>query len=110
MNNVMGINLNFLDFDTRIIVEVPISDHVPVDNLQGTVNLIKQELNFGHVGTNIAMTHVLVLSAEMRRNQWLNEWLWQTLDIDNMFGPTFGLNYPRILNLRNGLENNVESS
>ena len=33
MNNVMGINLNFLDFDTRIIVEVPISDHVPVDNL-----------------------------------------------------------------------------
>ena len=32
------------------------------------------------------MTHVLVLSAKVRRS----EWLWQTLDIGNMFGLTFG--------------------
>ena len=32
------------------------------------------------------MTHVLVLSAKVRRI----EHLWQTLDIDNMFESTFG--------------------
>ena len=49
--------------------------------------------NFDYIGiefqsgqTSNAMTHVLVLSAKGRRN----EWLWQTLDIGNMFGPTFG--------------------
>ena len=46
---------------------------------------MKLELNFGQAGTNSAMTHALVLSAEMRRNERLR----QTLDIDNMFRPTF---------------------
>ena len=32
------------------------------------------------------MTRVVVSSAKVRRN----EWLWQTLDIGNMFGATFG--------------------
>ena len=41
--------------------------------------------NFNQVGTNSAMTHVIVLSAKVRRN----EWLWQILDIGNMFGSTY---------------------
>ena len=32
------------------------------------------------------MTHVLVMNAKLMRN----EQLWQTLDIGNMFGSTFG--------------------
>ena len=39
-------------------------------------------LNFDHDGTNSAVTHVLGLSASVRRN----EWLWRTLDIDNISG------------------------
>lgn len=47
-------------------------------------------LNFDWAGTNNFVTYVLVLSAKVRRNELLNEWLWHTLDIGNMFGPTFG--------------------
>jgi hypothetical protein len=43
-------------------------------------------LNSNHVGTNSAIAHVLVLSAKVRRDEWLNERLWQTLDIADMFG------------------------
>ena len=32
------------------------------------------------------MTHILGLGAKVRRN----EWLWWTLEIGNMSGPTFG--------------------
>jgi hypothetical protein len=46
-------------------------------------------MNFDQGGTGSAMTHVLVLSAKVRRN----EWLWQTLDIGNMFKPTFYFKY-----------------
>ena len=46
-------------------------------------------LIFYHAKTNSAMTHVLILSAKMRRLGicGLNEWLWSTLDIDNVFEP-----------------------
>jgi hypothetical protein len=39
------------------------------------------------------MTHVLVLSAKLRRSETgvKHERVGQTLDIGNMFGPTFGL-------------------
>ena len=47
---------------------------------------IRLGLNFDQVITNSAMTHVLVLSVEVRRN----ERLWRTLNIGNMFGPNFG--------------------
>ena len=39
-------------------------------------------------GTNSAMIRVIVLIAKVRRDEWLNEQLHQTLDIGNMFGPT----------------------
>ena len=42
--------------------------------------------NVNQVTTNGAMTHVLVLSAKAR----INKGLCHTLDIDNVFGPTFG--------------------
>ena len=38
-------------------------------------------------GPTLRMAHILVLATKVRRN----ERLWQTLDIGNMFGPTFGL-------------------
>ena len=38
------------------------------------------------VKTSSVMTYVLVLSAKVRRN----EWLWQALDVGNVCGPTFG--------------------
>ena len=69
-----------------IMVEVSIHDHAPIGNLQVTKILIKLRLNFDPVGTNSAMTHVMVLSAKVRRN----EQLWQTLNITNVFGSTFG--------------------
>ena len=43
-------------------------------------------LNFNWARTNSAMTHAMVLSAKVRRN----EQLWHTLDIGGMCGPTFG--------------------
>jgi hypothetical protein len=44
-------------------------------------------LNFDHVRTSSVMTHVLVMSAKVRRS----ERLWHTLDNGNMFGPIFWL-------------------
>ena len=32
----------------------------------------------------------LVLNAKVRRNLSQDEWLWQTLEVGNVFGPTFG--------------------
>ena len=43
-------------------------------------------LNFDQVRTNSGMTHVMILSVVMR-----NERFWQTLDIANIFEPSFGL-------------------
>ena len=48
--------------------------------------LIMLGLDFDCVGISNAMTHVLVWSVKVRRN----ERVWQTLDIGNMFGPIFG--------------------
>ena len=41
---------------------------------------------FYMVVTNSVMTHIVALSGNVRRN----EQLWHTIDIGNMFGPTFG--------------------
>ena len=46
-------------------------------------------LNFDQAITNSATIHVMVLSAKVRRN----ERLWQTQDIDYMFGSTLGSKY-----------------
>ena len=54
------------------IVEVPILDHDPVGNLHSTRILIRLGLSFDHAKTNSAMTHVLVLSAKVRRNEQLS--------------------------------------
>ena len=61
--------------------------------------LISLGLNFDHVRIEFdhdgingdIMTYVLVLSVKVRRN----EWLWQTLDVGNMFVPTFGFKTSR---------------
>ena len=53
------------------IVEEPIPNQGSINNLQGTILLIRLGLNFDQVVTNSAMTHVLVLSAKMRRNEQL---------------------------------------
>ena len=44
--------------------------------------------NFDHVGTNSAMTYVVLLSVKASTI----ERLWQTLDIGNMLGPNLGFN------------------
>ena len=54
-----------------LIVEAPIPDHVPINNLLGTGILIKLGLNFNWAATNSAMPHVLVSSAKVRRNERL---------------------------------------
>ena len=43
-------------------------------------------MDFNQARTYSATTHVLILSAKVRRN----ERLWYTLGIGNMFGPAFG--------------------
>ena len=45
------------------IVEVPIPDHDPIDNLHGIEILIKLGLKFDEAQTNSAMTHVLVFDC-----------------------------------------------
>lgn len=52
-----------------IILEVPIPNHDPISNLQSTMISIKSGPNFVHAATNIVMTHTLVLSAKMRKNE-----------------------------------------
>jgi len=54
------------------IVEVPIPNKDPIDNILGTGIGIKLRLNFNHVRIGIVVTHVLDLSAKMRRNEWLH--------------------------------------
>ena len=56
------------------IVKAPIPNHGPIGNLKGTgilirlgLNFDRMGLNFDHAGINSAMTHVLVLSAKVRR-------------------------------------------
>ena len=61
---------------------------------------MKLRLNFDQAGTYNAMTHVLVLSAKLRRN----ERLWQTMDIGNMLGPTFDFKH---FHLRNKITNKI---
>ena len=65
---------------------MPIPNQVSIDNLLGTEIFIKLGLRSNQAKTNSIMTHILVLSAKVREN----EHLWQTLDIGNMFEPTFG--------------------
>ena len=64
-----------------IVIEVPTPDQNPIGNLKGTKILMRLE------PIASAITHVMVLSAKVRRN----EWIWYNLDIHNMLGPTFGL-------------------
>lgn len=44
-----------------------------------------------YYGINSIMTHVPISSAKVRRNSSPTEWLWQTLDMSNVFMPKFGL-------------------
>ena len=81
----------------RSIVEAPIPDQDPIDNLQGIGTSIKLGLNFNQVRTNSAMTHLLVLSAKVRRN----DLLWHALDISNVFGPTSSFKHSQTFNMRN---------
>ena len=53
------------------MIGAPIPDHDFVSNLLGTTIMMRLGLNFNWAGTNSVMTHVLVLSANMRRNEWL---------------------------------------
>ena len=53
------------------IVEMPIPDHDPIGNLQSTIILFTWDLSFNQAGTNRTMTHVLVLSAKVKRNERL---------------------------------------
>ena len=46
-------------------------DQGPIGNLWDTIISIKLELNFDEAKINSAMTHVLVLSVGVRRNEWL---------------------------------------
>ena len=57
----------------------------PIGNLQSTGISIMLRVNFDQTKTNSGMTHVLDLSAKMRRNEQLQH----TLNIGNMFKPTF---------------------
>ena len=56
--------------ELKLIVEAHVPDHDPIGNLQGTIILTKLGLNFNHGKTNSAMTHILVLNALVRRNEW----------------------------------------
>jgi hypothetical protein len=51
-------------------------------------------LGLNRAETNSVVTSVLVLRVKVRRN----EPLWQTLDIGNMFGPTFDFKIHNIVN------------
>ena len=69
-------------------MEVPILDEDPIGYIStGYLNFMLG-LYFNNVGIDSDMTHVMVLSAKVRRKGRL----WYTLDIDNMFGPTFNSN------------------
>lgn len=50
-----------------IVVEATIPDEDPINNPQGSINLIRLGLNFDLARTNSVMTCVLVLSARVRR-------------------------------------------
>ena len=70
--------------------------------LQGILISIMLGLYFNNVGIDSDMTHVMVLSAKVRRKGRL----WYTLDIDNMFGPTFN----SILDFKNKIVEILQSS
>ena len=49
---------------------------------------------WSHQGIDNVKTHVcmsMVPSGKVKTNSSQNEWLWHTLDISNVFEPTFGL-------------------
>ena len=54
-----------------IIVEAPILDQDFIGNIRGTGISFTLGLKLDHAGIDNAMTHVLVLSAEVRRNEQL---------------------------------------
>ena len=61
-------------------------------NQWGTGISIRLSLNFNQAGIDISMILSLTLGhAKLRGNQSQNEQLWHTLDISNVFEPTFGL-------------------
>jgi hypothetical protein len=56
---------------TLTITEEPIPNQGPIIDLQVIIISIKLGLNFEHAITNSAMTHVLVLSAKVKRSEQL---------------------------------------
>ena len=58
---------------------------------------IRLGFNFNQAGTNSVMTHVMILSAKVSRN----ERLWHTIDIGSMFEPTFGFKFHNHFKLKN---------
>ena len=56
---------------TSRLVEAPIPDQDSIHNLLSTVFSISLGLNLDQAGTNSAMTHVMVLSAKVRRSEWV---------------------------------------
>ena len=50
------------------VVEAPIPDQNPIANLYSSRIFIKLGLNFDQAKANNVMTHVLVLSVKVRRN------------------------------------------
>ena len=68
------------------IEEAPIPKLDPIGNVCDNRIFIRLRVCFDLARTNSAMTHVLVLSGKVRRI----EWLWRTLNIGNMFGPSSG--------------------
>ena len=58
-------------YQKLFIVEAHISDEDPIGNLQGIRILITLVLNYGQEGTDSATTHVVALSAKVKRNEWL---------------------------------------
>ena len=56
-------------YPPELIVEVLIPNQDPIGNLQGTKLSTWLGLNFDQVGINSAMTHVMLLSVKVRRNE-----------------------------------------
>lgn len=63
-------------------------------------------LHFNHDAATSAMVHVLILIAKVRRN----EWRWHTLDIGNVFDPTFGFKSSKFSSSRSKITKKLRSS
>jgi hypothetical protein len=73
----------------------------------GYWNFDKVGTKFDMVRSHSAMTHVMVLSVKVRRNERLTKAV--MADIGNMFGLTFGFKIHSNFNLRKKLPRNLQS-